>query len=48
MSSYLTRYVLQLGILLLVSSGISGQDKFPVRRLSTYPAQEGFATWFPM
>jgi len=36
-----------LVILLTIPSGISAQDMFPVRRLTSAPGQNGFASWAP-
>jgi Tol biopolymer transport system component len=33
--------------LLLCAGGLLGQDRYPVRRLTSQPAQEGFPTWSP-
>jgi Tol biopolymer transport system component len=43
-----TAAIVPLACALLLSSRMSfGQDRYPVRQLTTHPAQEGFPTWSP-
>lgn len=39
--------ILLIIVILFCSAGLSGQDRFPIRQLTSDPAQEGFATWSP-
>jgi Tol biopolymer transport system component len=42
-----TTMTLLLGARLLCTGALHGQDRYPVRRLTTHPAQEGFPSWSP-
>ncbi len=39
--------LLPVAVMLLLTNGLSGQDRFPVRQLTFDPVQEGLAAWSP-